>query len=62
MKLAREIREMHTGRSFRDELTATRMAVADQLIAEGELSLSEIAAYVGYHSYAGFYKAIKRRP
>ena len=54
--------EKHTGRSFRDELTATRMAVADQLIAEGELSLSEIAAYVGYHSYAGFYKAIKRRP
>lgn len=53
---------LHTGRSFRDELTATRMAVADQLIAEGRLSLSEIAAYVGYRSYAGFYKAIKRRP
>ena len=54
--------EEHTGKSFRDELTDTRMAVADQLIAEGELSLSEIAAYVGYRSYAGFYKAIKRRP
>ena len=53
--------EEHTGKSFRDELTDTRMAVADQLIAEGELSLSEIAAYVGYRSYAGFYKARKVR-
>lgn len=52
--------EEYTGKSFRDELTDARMAVADQLIAEGELSLSEIAAYVGYRSYAGFFKARKR--
>ncbi len=59
---AERLVERYAGKSFRDELTDTRMAVADQLIAEGELSLSEIAAYVGYRSYAGFYKAIKRRP
>ncbi len=53
--------ERYTGKSFRDELTDTRMEVAEQLIAEGELSLSEIAAYVGFRSYAGFFKAIKRR-
>ena len=49
----------HTGRSFRDELTATRMAVADQLISEGKMPLGEICSYVGYRSYAGFFKARK---
>jgi AraC-like DNA-binding protein len=58
---AERLVEEYTGKSFRDELTGTRMAVADQLIAEGELSLAEIAAYVGYHSYAGFFKARKRK-
>ena len=52
---------LHTGRCFRDELTATRMAVADQLISEGRMSLGEIATYVGYHSYAGYFKARRGR-
>ena len=47
----------HTGRCFRDELTATRIAVAEELLSEGRLSLGEIATYVGYRSYAGFFKA-----
>ena len=50
----------HTGGSFRDELTRARMRVAERLIAEGEMSLGEISAYVGYRSYAGFWKALKK--
>lgn len=52
---------LYTGKCFRDELTATRMAVADQLISEGRMPLGEIASYVGYRSYAGFFKARKPR-
>ena len=49
-----------TGRSFRDELTATRMRMADQLLATTSMSLTDIAQYVGYCSYAGFWKARER--
>lgn len=50
----------HTGGSFRDELVKSRMKVAARLISEGEMSLGEISAYVGYRSYAGFWKAMKK--
>jgi AraC-like DNA-binding protein len=50
----------HTGKTFRRELTATRMAVARHLMETTELSLQEIAAYVGYESYVGFWKAFKK--
>lgn len=50
----------HTGKTFRRELTATRMAVARYLMETTELSLQEIAAYVGYDSYVGFWKAFKK--
>ena len=49
-----------TGRYFRDELTATRMKMADQLLATTDMPLTLIAQYVGYHSYAGFWKARER--
>ena len=48
------------GRSFRDELTATRMVVADQLLNTTDISLGELAQYLGYKSYAGFWKAYKK--
>ena len=48
-----------TGHSFRQELTATRMVTAERLMETGELSLRHIAEYVGYRSYAGFWKAWK---
>ena len=50
----------HTGGSFREELTRARIRVAERLIAEGGMSLGEISAYVGYRSYAGFWKAMKK--
>lgn len=50
----------HTGRGFRDELTETRIKIARQLLADGGMTLGEIAGYVGYRSYAGFWKAMKK--
>ena len=49
----------HTGGSFRTTLAATRVMIAKQLIASSDMSLQEIAEYVGYRSYAGFWKAMK---
>ena len=51
----------YTGMSFGEKLTETRLGVADRLMQNGDMSLSEIAEYVGYRSYAGFWKAMKRR-
>lgn len=52
--------ELHTGRSFREELTATRMLVADRLLKITDMPLCEVAQYVGYRSYAGFWKAYQK--
>lgn len=49
----------HTGKTFKEELTSMRMEMAQKLINAG-MPLTEIAQYVGYKSYAGFYKAIKK--
>ena len=49
--------EEYTGRSFRDELTFTRMKMADQLISTTDMPQTQVAQYVGYRSYAGFWKA-----
>ena len=49
----------HTGHTFNEELCATRVAVAQYLQANTDMSLSQIAEYVGYKSYAGFWKAMK---
>lgn len=50
----------HTGRTFREELTRVRLMMADRLLKTTDLSLTEIAQYVGYRSYAGFWKALKK--
>ena len=50
----------YTGRSFREELVAVRMRIADQLMQTESVSLEQIAKYVGYRSYSGFWKAMKR--
>lgn len=50
----------HTGNSFRDELTAIRLNVAKKLLRSSDKSLAEIAEYVGYKSYTGFWKAMKK--
>lgn len=49
----------HTGATFRKTLAATRAMIAKQLMHATEMPLSQIAEYVGYRSYAGFWKAMK---
>lgn len=49
-----------TGNTFRRELTARRLEVAEQLLRTGEYTLSQIAEYVGYRSYSGFWKACRQ--
>lgn len=50
----------HTGNTFRNELTAIRMNIANKLLTSSQMSLTEIAQYVGYQSYAGFWKAMNK--
>ena len=50
----------HTGRTFKEELVFIRMNMAKKLLENSNMSLTEIAQYVGYHSYAGFWKAMKK--
>lgn len=50
----------YTGMTFRDKLAHTRIAMAKQLLKVNSLTMREVAAYVGYRSYAGFWKAMKK--
>ena len=50
----------HTGNTFRNELTAIRMTIAKKLLTSSQMSLTEISQYVGYKSYAGFWKALNK--
>ncbi len=50
----------HTGNTFRQELAATRIVMAKHILASSDLSLEEIARYVGYRSYSGFWKSMKK--
>lgn len=50
----------HTGNSFREELCQIRVTVAKELLKTTDMSLSEVCCYVGYRSYAGFWKAMKK--
>ena len=50
----------YTGRTFREELCFMRTTIAKHLIKSGNMSLQEIARYVGYRSYAGFWKAMRK--
>ena len=49
-----------TGMTFRQNMAKGRVRAAELLGREGKLSAQEIAEYVGYASYAGFYKAMQR--
>lgn len=50
----------YTGKSFRDELSFTRITMAKQLLKYNHMSMQEVAGYVGYRSYAGFWKAMQK--
>ncbi|MBR2467341.1 MAG: helix-turn-helix domain-containing protein [Clostridia bacterium] len=52
---------IHTGKTFRDALADTRLTLAKELYENGRMSLYDIAEYIGYRSYTGFWKAAKRR-
>lgn len=54
---AQRLIRSYTNRTFLQELTLQRMTVAAHLMDHTELPLEEIAQYVGYQSYSGFWKA-----
>lgn len=47
----------YTGNTFKNELIQTRMSVAKHILEKNEMSLKDVAEYVGYKSYSGFWKA-----
>ena len=50
----------YTNKTFGENLLDQRMIVAENLMKTTEMPLSEIAEYVGYRSYCGFWKAYKK--
>lgn len=58
---AERIVRRHTANTFKNELMLTRGDVASYLMKYEKLPLAKIAAKVGYCSYAGFWKAMKKQ-
>lgn len=50
----------YTQKSFREELAAIRMHAANHLLRTTSMPLTEVARLVGYRSYPGFWKAMKK--
>lgn len=50
----------YTGNTFQKELISIRMSVANYLLNTAEMPLTQVAHYVGYRSYTGFWKAMKK--
>lgn len=50
----------HTGKPFRKELAAVRLQTAKFLLATTKMTPTAVCEYVGYKSYAGFFKAMKK--
>ena len=57
---AQRLIKRETGLTFLEELTRQRMDVAGYLMDRAGMPLEEIAQYVGYQSYSGFWKAWQR--
>ena len=57
---AQRVTKKYTGKTFGENLLLQRMIVAETLMKTSKMSLSEIASYVGYNSYCGFWKAYKK--
>lgn len=57
---AQRVTKKYTGKTFGENLLLQRMVVAENLMKTSKMSLSEIATYVGYNSYCGFWKAYKK--
>ena len=58
-KQVQRIIQNETGNTFLEELTARRMQAARYLEENTDMSATEIAHYVGYNSYSGYWKARK---
>ena len=52
--------QKHTGHSFQEELATHRIHAARRLMRESEMSMECIAEAVGYKSYSGFWKIMKK--
>ena len=50
----------HMGKPFRGAISNIRMEMAKKLMETTDMPMSEIAKSVGYKSYAGFWKAMKK--
>ncbi len=50
----------YTGHTFRQELSTVRIDMARHLLSVSDMRLTEIALLVGYRSYSGFWKAMKK--
>ena len=50
----------YTRKTFREALVETRLNMAEYLRKTSDMSLAEISQYVGYKSYNGFWKAMKK--
>lgn len=51
----------YTGNTFNQQLTLSRLNVANYLINSTDMTMTEIAEYVGFESYSGFWKASKKQ-
>ena len=49
----------YLGRTFKQELTETRMKVASYLVEYTDMSMTEIASKIGFQTYGGFWKVFK---
>ena len=50
----------HTGKTFKEALCSISMDMAKKLIQSSDMSMQQVARYVGYKSYAGFWKAMRK--
>lgn len=50
----------HTGKTFGQMMTEKRLSMAKTLLENSNFSKSEISEKVGFHSYGGFWKALKK--
>ncbi len=59
-KQVQRVVQKETNRTFLEELTARRMQAARYLEKNTTMTSAEIAHYVGYNSYSGYWKARKK--
>ena len=50
----------YTHRTFREELAAIRVRVANHLLSTTSMTMTQVARYVGYRSYSGFWKVMNK--